>query len=117
MGVGHTPTKGQLIASGRLMESCIRFRLGWRWSGVALLVFLWPCVVWAQIEEAQLEAGDEPAYRDEEVEEVPFQGDIGLDRLLQLPVDGVYGGDVRQGANARVWRRRFAEEAEAVTVG
>ena len=115
MGGGHSPSQDWMTASkgpiqlGR-RSGCMRGN-----GGFVLLVLLWPCFAWAQTGEAQFEVGDSPAYPGEAVEEVPFQGDIGLDRLLQLPTDGVYGGDVRQAANARTWRRRFADAAMAVT--
>lgn len=114
-GGGHSPSQDRLTAWKRPFQPGLRWGLLWGRGAFALLVFLWPCVVWAQTGEPRLEVGDSQAYPGEAVEEVPFQGDIGLDQLLQLPTDGVYGGDVRQAANARTWRRRFAEAAIAVT--
>ena len=115
MGGRHSPSNDRPTASNGLIESGIRPGSSWVSVGLALLALLWPSVVWAQTGEPQFEAGDSPAYRDETAAEVPFQGDIGLDQLLQLPADGAYSGDVRQAANARTWRRRFAEASIAVT--
>ena len=115
MGGGHNPSTGQSGPSKRRMQLGLLPGSAWALGGFSLMVLFWPAFVWAQAGEGRLEAVDAPAYRDEAVEEVPFQGDIGLDQLLQLPADGGYGGDLRQGANARTWRRRFADAAVAVT--
>ena len=96
-------------------RSRLRMRPGFIGLAFVVLALPWPCVVWAQEGAPPLEAGGQPTYREESMEEVPFEADIGLDQLLQLPAEAAYGGDVRQGASARTWRRRFAEAAEAVT--
>ena len=114
MDGGRHQSHGQQPASRRPGERAFDVFQPGVISVWALALCLWPSFSSAQVEDSDLTAGGRGIEVEEPVEEVPFEGDIGLDQLLKLPSDGAFATKPRQGANAQTWRRRFAEAARAV---